>query len=236
MAGRRRARGHPSRPGKGRGPRRASTLPRLLDELADRLDALHPYDGKPFFKLPDEAQDNILRWQHEADVLALRIARCIGRAATGWPLTGRQIARDVLRRLGMRQSPSPKAQELFEYVARRVENLRALGDKDFVRRMKGLETGVRRPTGKRELTLWDEIDQRRRAGQTWETIRRDLIAAKHLHPRTSRQSFEKLCKTLFRIDPMRVRAVFQLRGTRQPIVREARVEGLFRPGKASRQK
>jgi hypothetical protein len=79
------------------------------------------------------------------------------------------------------------------YVTRRLATLRALGDKDFLRRAH-LEAGVHRPIAPGDLELWYRIERRLELGESRESIRKALIADRAW--KGSRQAFDKLLACL----------------------------------------
>jgi len=83
-----------------------------------------------------------------------------------------------------------------------IQNRRLLGERDVLRRVKGLEKGVKRPITMKDLQLWGRI--RRQAEKfakehkklpTQEQIRKLMYNLKEL-PKMSRQAFNKMVDRL----------------------------------------
>jgi hypothetical protein len=80
---------------------------------------------------------------------------------------------------------------LIQRVASRILTLRALGDRPTLARAKApIEVGVLRPITKRQLALWEAIEDLLESGKSLEEVRRTLIKKRAI-PTMSHQAFRK---------------------------------------------
>jgi len=81
-------------------------------------------------------------------------------------------------------------------VRERIATLRALGDRDALRRPRiGLEKGVKRPFSPKDVALMAAISRYREGGRSLGSIRGTLISLRRIR-RMSRQGFYKLVSRL----------------------------------------